>query len=155
MHTEIERKFLVTGEDWRDEATEVLLLRQGYLATDPQCAVRVRISGSSAWLTIKGKSVGGAAPEFEYPIPLPEAEAMLDLLAKQPLIEKKRHLIPRDGFLWEVDEFLGRNAGLIIAEIELASKDQTFPLPPWAGRDVTGEARYYNANLVSRPFCDW
>ena len=84
-----------------------------------------------------------------------DAEAILDLLAKRPLIEKKRHLVPRDGFVWEVDEFFGQNAGLIIAEIELASEDQTFPLPPWVGREVTGEARYYNSSLVGKPFSEW
>jgi adenylate cyclase len=155
MSTEIERKFLVASEAWRNEVTKTLALRQGYLAAAPHCAVRVRLSGSSAHLTIKGKPVNGAAPEFEYSIPEQDASAMLDLLAQKPLIEKKRHLIPRDGFLWEVDEFAGHNQGLVIAEIELAAVDQPFPLPPWIGREVTGDERYYNASLVSRPFSSW
>ena len=155
MATEIERKFLVTSDAWRDEVTETLTLRQGYLMTDQRCSIRARVSSSSAWLTIKGKKAGPTAPEFEYPIPVKDAEAILDLLAKRPLIEKKRHLVPRDGFVWEVDEFFGQNEGLIIAEIELASEDQTFPLPPWIGREVTGEGRYCNANLVSNPFSEW
>ena len=155
MGTEIERKFLVRNDAWRQEVTKTLVLRQGYLATDPRCTVRVRVSGSTAWLTIKGEPVNGETPEFEYPVPEKDAVAMLALLARQPLVEKKRHLIPRDGLVWEVDEFLGHNAGLIIAEIELASSGQVFPLPSWIDREVTGERQYYNANLVSRPFCSW
>ncbi|SBW01389.1 conserved hypothetical protein [uncultured delta proteobacterium] len=155
MSTEIERKFLLSSDAWRNEVTETLSLRQGYLTTDPQCTVRVRVHGAAAWLTIKGKRVANAAPEFEYPIPEQDASAMLDLLAQKPLIEKKRHLIPRDGFIWEVDEFLGENQGLIVAEIELAAVDQSFPLPPWIGREVTGDKKYYNASLVNRPFSSW
>ncbi|MCC8195129.1 MAG: CYTH domain-containing protein [Deltaproteobacteria bacterium] len=155
MHTEIERKFLLLNDAWRREVTQTLVLRQGYLATDPGCTVRVRVSGPSAWLTIKGRNVDGSAPEFEYPIPASDAAAMLELLARKPLIEKKRHLVPRDGFTWEVDEFLGPNAGLLVAEIELESLDQPFPRPSWIGREVTGERQYYNASLVARPFSDW
>lgn len=155
MNTEIERKFLVSDDSWRREAVEILLLRQGYLSTEPGCAVRVRLSGDKAWLTIKGERVGGAAPEFEYPVPVPDAAAMLETLAKKPIIEKKRHMIPHEGFVWEVDEFLGDNAGLVIAEIELASEDQAFPLPAWAGEEVTGDPKYYNASLVARPFTIW
>lgn len=155
MATEIERKYLVTSDAWRHEATEILLLRQGYLSTDPECAVRVRISGSSAHLTIKGKNIGGAAPEFEYPIPVADAADLLDNLAKKPLIEKKRHLIPKGDLLWEVDEFFGENAGLVIAEVELDARDQAVPLPSWVGREVTGDARYYNASLVASPFSKW
>ncbi len=155
MGIEIERKYLVTGDTWRAEATDVLSLRQGYLSTDPECAVRVRVSGSSAFLTIKGKNIRGAAPEFEYPIPAADAADLLDTLAKKPLIEKKRHLIPRDGLVWEVDEFLGQNAGLILAEVELESAGQAVPLPAWIGREVTGDPRYYNASLVANPFLSW
>lgn len=155
MGTEIERKFLLAGDGWRREATDVRVLRQGYLSTDPKCAVRVRLSGRSAWLTVKGRAVEGAAPEFEYPVPPTDAEAMLDRLAKRPLIEKKRHIIPLQGFIWEVDEFFGENAGLVLAEIELAAADQDFPRPAWLGREVTGEAAYYNASLVARPFRTW
>ncbi len=155
MSTEIERKFLVAGDAWRSEATGMLLLRQGYLSTAPECAVRVRVSGPSAWLTIKGRPVRGIAPEFEYPIPEQDALQILDTLAQKPLIEKRRHCIPRDGLVWEVDEFLGGNAGLILAEIELADVGQAFSLPPWIGEEVTGDPRYANANLVSRPFSEW
>lgn len=155
MGTEIERKFLVTTDGWRSAATRVLLLRQGYLSTNPECAVRVRISGNEAWLTVKGRSVNGVAPEFEYPVPVADAAAMLDKLAQKPLIEKKRHIIPMDVFTWEVDEFFGENKGLVIAEIELASADQPYPVPAWLGREVTGDPRYYNASLVARPFLSW
>ena len=155
MGIEIERKYLLASDIWRDEVTEVFLLRQGYLSTTPECTVRVRINGTSAFLAIKGKNVGGSALEFEFPLPLAEATQILDTLAKKPLIEKKRHLIPRDGLVWEVDEFLGRNAGLVLAEVELASPEQVVPLPSWLGREVTGDSRYYNANLVGYPFVDW
>lgn len=155
MGTEIERKFLVTGDGWRNEARETLLLRQGYLSTDPECAVRVRISGDAAWLTVKGRSVNGSAPEFEYAVPVEDAASMLDLLAKKPLIEKRRHLVPKDDLIWEVDEFFGQNEGLVIAELELSSIDQAFSPPAWAGREVTGDARYYNASLVANPFLNW
>ncbi|MDL2210193.1 CYTH domain-containing protein [Desulfovibrio sp. OttesenSCG-928-O18] len=153
--TEIERKFLVRSDAWRNEVTEVLPIRQGYLSTDKDCAVRVRRSGENAWLTIKGRPVNGAAPEFEYEIPVPEADAMLDTLAQKPLIEKKRHLVPHGGLPWEVDEFLGENTGLILAEIELTAPDQTIALPAWIGGEVTGNPRYYNANLVAAPFSTW
>lgn len=155
MNMERERKFLVRDDSWRREAVETLLLRQGYLSTEPGCAVRVRLGGEKAWLTIKGERVGGAAPEFEYPIPVPDAVAMLETLAKRPIIEKKRHMVPHEGFVWEVDEFFGDNAGLVIAEIELAPEDQAVPLPAWAGEEVTGDPKYYNASLVARSFKDW
>ena len=155
MGKEIERKFLLRNDEWRREVAETLVLHQGYLTTEPRCTVRVRVSGDSAWLTIKGAQIDGVAPEFEYSIPEPDAHAMLASLAKLPLVEKKRHLIPRDGVIWEVDEFLGDNAGLVIAEIELATPDQVFPLPSWIDREVTGKQQYYNASLVSRPFSSW
>lgn len=148
MNREIERKFLVTGDAWRDGVTAVLHIRQGYLATDPDCTVRVRRAGEKAWLTIKGRAVNGAAPEFEYAIPAADAENLLATMARKPLIEKKRHLAPYGGLTWEVDEFLGANAGLVLAEIELAEPGQDVPLPPWVGREVTGDARYYNVNLM-------
>lgn len=154
MGIEIEKKFLVINDAWREGAT-VLYLRQGYLSTDKNAAVRVRIRDNAAWLTIKGPVVNGAALEFEYPVPLADAEAMLESLARKPLIEKKRHLVRHEGMLWEVDEFLGENAGLILAEIELTAPGQPFSPPPWLGREVTGDARYYNANLVANPFSRW
>jgi adenylate cyclase len=154
MGLEIERKFLVRGDAWRDGAT-VLAIRQGYLAVAEDCTVRVRISGNAAWLTVKGKRTGGATPEFEYAIPVPQAVTMLDTMARKPLIEKNRHLVAHGNRIWEVDEFFGDNAGLILAERELDSPDEAVSLPPWAGREVTGEKRFYNARMVEYPYRDW
>lgn len=155
MNIEIERKFLVTSDAWRREVTQTFLLRQGYLCVEPGCTVRVRISGDAAWLTVKGKRQDGAAPEFEYPIPVTDAAVLLERLAKKPLIEKKRHLVPHQGLVWEVDEFFGDNAGLLLAELELPSAGRPFRLPDWAGAEVTDDARYANSNLVARPFKTW
>ncbi|MDR3073836.1 MAG: CYTH domain-containing protein [Deltaproteobacteria bacterium] len=155
MHLERERKFLVRGDAWRAEATRKTAYTQGYLAAGSACAIRVRLAGDAAWLTIKGPSVNGAAPEFEYSIPAGDAALLLDSLAIKPLIEKTRHFVPYAGLTWEVDEFFGANAGLVLAEIELSSPDQPVPLPPWAGEEVTGDARYHNACLAANPFTRW
>jgi adenylate cyclase len=151
---EIERKFLVRGDGWRALGQPVLL-RQGYLNADPARTVRVRIEGGAATLTIKGKSVGATRGEWEYPIPVDEAAELLDGLCQQPLIEKYRSRIAVGGHTWEVDEFLGANAGLIVAEIELGAEQERFALPEWAGREVTGDARYYNSSLIRLPFSQW
>lgn len=155
MAIEIERKYLVTSGAWRAEAADVTLLRQGYLVTGPDCAIRVRVSGSQAWLTIKGKPVKGAALEFEYPVPLEDASAILANLAQRPQIEKNRHRVFRDNLIWEIDEFFGDNAGLILAEVELDDADAVISLPEWIGKEVTGDPRYYNANLVANPYSRW
>ena len=154
MGLEIEKKFLVNGDTWREEA-HVLHLRQGYLSTSKNAAVRVRVCNAEAWLTVKGPAINGEAREFEYAVPVADAEDMLEALAQKPLIEKLRHRVRYEGMTWEVDEFLGENAGLILAEIELASPAQLFLTPPWLGREVTGDIRYYNANLVANPFSRW
>ncbi|ANV83807.1 adenylate cyclase [Picosynechococcus sp. PCC 7003] len=154
MPQEIERKFLVIGDRWRDLAPGIPY-RQGYLQRTPEKTVRVRIAGEQAFLTIKGKTEGIRRLEFEYPIPLIEALEMLEHLGDRPQIEKIRYRIPLDNFLWEVDEFLGENQGLILAEIELTTADQVFPKPNWIGPEVSHEPRYYNANLVSYPYCQW
>jgi CYTH domain-containing protein len=154
MKIEIERKFLLSSDAWRDGATGILY-RQGYLCTDPERTVRVRLGGDMAILAIKGAGDGLARPEFEYPIPPEEAVALLDGLCLQPLVEKYRYLVPFAGLTWEVDEFLGANAGLFLAEVELERVDQTVPLPPWIGLEVTGDPRYYNAWLVRHPFSTW
>jgi adenylate cyclase len=151
---EIERKFLVRGDGWRALGQPVLL-RQGYLSSDPARTVRVRIEGGQATLTIKGKSVGATRGEWEYPIPLEQAAELLDRLCEQPLIEKYRSRIAVGGHTWEVDEFLGANAGLIVAEIELAAEQESFALPDWAGEEVTGDVRYYNSSLIRLPFSQW
>ena len=154
MATEIERKFLVSGDGWRAGATPKRI-RQGYLSLDPLRTVRVRISGDAAYLTIKGEQQGMARTEFEYAIPLADAEHMLDYLCAKPLIEKIRYRVPHNGLTWEVDEFFGDNAGLIIAEIELSDTHQAITLPDWVGQEVTHEARYYNSMLVQQPYSVW
>jgi adenylate cyclase len=153
MGEEIERKFLVIGDAWRTgEATDY---RQGYLSTDKERTVRVRIAGSAGQLTIKGITRGSTRAEYEYTIPVTDAVAMLDSLCLRPLIEKRRYLVDYHGMTWEVDEFYGDNAGLIIAEIELTHPEQSFDKPPWIDKEVTGDPRFYNANLVASPFSRW
>jgi CYTH domain-containing protein len=155
MAMEIERKFLLASDAWRGLAPGVLY-RQGYLQTEKRCAVRVRVVGDRAFLTIKGRVSPESAHEYEYPIPLTDAREMLEHLAQRPLVEKLRHRVPwQDGLVWEIDEFLGENAGLILAEVELRAPDQEVALPDWIGPEVTGDPRYYNANLVRNPYRLW
>lgn len=154
MATEIERKFLVAGEDWRALAT-ASRYRQGYLSTVKERTVRVRTVDGKGYLTIKGLSVGATRAEYEYEIPGADAGEMLDSLCEKPIVEKDRYTIPVGDVVWEVDEFLGVNAGLIVAEVELQSEDQSFAKPDWIGAEVTGDRRYFNANLVARPFSTW
>ena len=153
MNVEIERKFLVKSEAWRGLA-EGVRFRQGYLQTHP-CTVRVRTEGERGVLTIKGQTRGFSREEFEYEIPRGDADRMLDTLALPSLIDKIRYKIPYQGFVWEVDEFLGDNAGLVVAEIELSDEGQAFERPGWIGEEVTGDRRYANSALASRPFCMW
>lgn len=154
MPTEIERKFLVTGDAWRKEG-QGILLRQGYLNSARECTVRVRTAGDQAFLTIKGTTVGITRAEYEYAIPVAEANALLNTLAEKPIIEKIRTIIPVGSVVWEVDEFLGENKGLIVAEIELEREDAPFPRPEWLGEEVTGDPRYYNSSLVTQPYSQW
>jgi adenylate cyclase len=154
MGVEIERKFLVSSDAWR-RLGEPVLLRQGYLSADPMRTVRVRIEGEQGVLTIKSKNEGASRGEWEYPIPLQDAEELLDRLCERPLVEKYRRRIDHQGFTWEVDEFLGENAGLVVAEIELPAEDAVFALPDWIGREVTGERRYYNSSLIRLPYSKW
>ena len=154
MPVEIERKFLVTGDAWRQQATG-REYRQGYLSCDPERSVRIRLAGDAAWLTIKGISRGATRVEYQYPIPAEQAAEMLDTLCLQPLIEKTRYEVQYHGLTWEVDEFFGDNAGLLIAEVELESEDQAFDLPDWVGEDVTHDTRYYNASLIANPYSQW
>jgi adenylate cyclase len=154
MGIEIERKFLVRDARWK-ALGQGTLLRQGYLSSHPDRIVRVRIEGTSAMMTIKGRSVGTRRGEWEYPIPLADAQVFLDTLCEKPIIEKYRYRIEHDGMIWEVDEFLGENAGLVVAEIELTSEDQIFSRPEWVGEEVSDDARYFNANLLRHPFSAW
>ena len=117
--------------------------------------MRVRIAGELGYLTIKGPSQGYSRLEFEYPIPLPDAQIMLETLCDRPLIEKTRYRIEYQGLIWEVDEFQGDNSGLIIAEVELTDENQVIELPDWLGVEVSQDSRYYNANLVKYPYSQW
>lgn len=153
MATEIERKFLVNSDAWRDGQPGVLL-QQGYLSRDPDRTVRVRVAGDAAFLTIKGRSEGISRVEFEYPVPVEDARALL-ALCLPPLIEKRRHEVRHGGHVWEIDEFLGANAGLIVAELELPAEDTAFEHPSWLGREVSDDPRYYNSNLSQVPFSAW
>ncbi len=154
MGKEIERKFRVRDDRWRDGVHGVHY-RQGYLQSERERTVRVRLAGDAGWLTIKGETRGVTRSEFEYPIPAEDATALLDELCDRPQIEKYRYRIEHDGHVWEVDEFLGDNAGLVVAEIELASADERFSRPPWLGDEVSDDPRYFNANLVRHPWRDW
>ena len=159
MGKEIERKFLVTGDDWR--TNNGAHYRQGYLNLNKERTVRVRTvhdlaSGEQhGYLTIKGKVVGVSRSEYEYEIPTSDAHEMLDQLCQRPLIEKIRHRVPQGAVTWEIDEFSGENAGLIVAEVELTTADQVFDRPQWLGQEVTDDPRYFNASLVTHPFTKW
>lgn len=154
MGIEIERKFLVASDDWRAGVSRSTRFSQGYLSRDPARTVRVRLAGEQAFLTIKGATLGAARAEFEYAVPVADARALL-AICDGPVVEKVRSLCPYEGMTWEVDEFLGANAGLVLAEIELDTEDQPFARPPWLGAEVTGDARFVNANLAVRPFTSW
>ena len=154
MSLEIERKFLLKGEGWRALGAGVPY-RQGYLSTVPGRSVRVRLVRDKGFLTIKGIAVGVTRAEYEYEIPAAEAGEMLDNLCERPLIEKTRYRVEHHGLTWEIDEFDGDNAGLIVAEVELEKEDQAIVLPDWIGKEVTGDPRYYNASLIASPYTQW
>lgn len=154
MAQEIERKFLLTGDDWR-ELAKGTHYRQGYLNSVKERTVRVRTIDDKGFLTIKGITTGATRVEYEYEIPHSECTEMLDDLAEKPIIEKARYKIEFGGFIWEVDEFFGVNKGLVVAEIELESEDQHFEKPSWVGEEVTGDPRYFNSNLVNNPYTTW
>ena len=154
MGVEIERKFLVLNNDWKTAATGSYL-KQGYISSTPGKIVRVRIEGDTATLTIKGLSTGLTCGEWNYSIPLTEAQELLETVCQQPLIEKTRYRLPMGDLTWEIDEFLGVNAGLVVAEIELPSEEFLFDHPEWLGEDVSHDRRYANANLLAHPFKDW
>ena len=156
MAKEIERKFLVISDRWRHYIAQGKAYRQGYIATTyPGQSVRVRIAGDKGYLTIKGPVAGLTRAEFEYEIPLPDAREMLETLCDRPLIEKIRYRLPLGEVVWEIDEFLGENEGLVVAEVELASEDQPFERPDWLGEEVSNQVKYYNSNLVKRPYSRW
>lgn len=153
MATEIERKFLVNGDDWRPERGVEYL--QGYLADKDGMTVRVRMAGPKGKLTIKGPSQGATRAEFEYSIPPEDAQQMLKTLCPGPLIDKTRYTVMVGQHEWVIDEFRGDNAGLVMAEVELESEEEAFEMPAWAGKEVTHLDRFFNAQLVKRPFTQW
>jgi adenylate cyclase len=155
MATEIERKFLLVSDEWRQQVSRAESFRQGYLSSSKRASVRVRIADNVATLNIKGMTLGVQRPEYEYEIPLPDAVELLDALCERPLIEKTRHFIEFGGKLWEIDEFHGDNAGLIVAEVELDSPDEVITMPAWAGQDVSHLERYYNVRLTQYPYSQW
>ncbi|QEM02957.1 CYTH domain-containing protein [Mucilaginibacter rubeus] len=155
MAIEIERKFLVDQEKWQQVTKpEAMHFRQGYIFSDEKKTIRVRVTDTEAYITIKGSTAGFSRSEFEYTIPAADGVQLLDNFAASEL-EKYRYRITYAGKLWEVDEFLGDNQGLLMAEIELGSEDEEFELPPWVTTEVTGDDRYYNARLSVHPFKNW
>ncbi len=155
MGQEIERKFLVSDERWRTEADGGTRFRQGYLVGAEKASVRVRIEGAQANINIKSATLGIERQEFEYAIPLSDAEELLDTLCEQPQIEKTRYHLDHGDHVWEIDVFDGDNAGLVVAEIELSQADEPFQRPPWLGEEVSADPRYYNVCLVKHPYKAW
>ena len=155
MGIEIERKFLLNNSDWRNEAGEPVRFRQGYLVGSDKSSVRVRIEGDKAYINIKSATLGIQRQEYQYSIPIDEAEEILNTLCGKPLIEKNRYYIKKNKHTWEIDEFFGDNQGLIVAEIELDHEDELFEKPGWLGEDVSDDTRYYNVCLVKHPYKDW
>ncbi|MGB5453145.1 MAG: CYTH domain-containing protein [Sedimenticolaceae bacterium] len=155
MGTEIERKFLLQSDAWRDEVRDSVRLVQGYLARGDRSAIRIRIKGDEAELNIKKTLDGINRLEYEYQIPVGDAREILDQVALKPLIDKTRHHVVRGNHLWEIDEFYGDNAGLVVAEIELGDADEDFDRPAWLGEEVSLDQRYYNSNLSELPYTKW
>lgn len=159
MAREIERKFLVKGDSWKTLAHQQTQFAQGYLNDIKQAgaksSVRVRIEGEVANINIKSLEIGLSRDEYEYPIDLKDAQNMLKTLAVGPVIEKVRYLVSFEQHLWEIDEFLGDNSGLIVAEVEMRSEDEAVILPPWIGQEVTNIPRFYNVSLSQKPYKDW
>ena len=152
MSVEIERKFLVNEKGWKQG--HYIHVRQGYLNRDKERTVRVRLAGEKAYLTIKGINTGAKRAEYEYEIPVSDAAELIKI-CDGSILEKNRYAVPCGGLVWEVDEFLGKNEGLIVAEVELYSEDQAFDRPEWAGQEVTTDPRYFNSNLCTHPHCKW
>lgn len=159
MAREIERKFLVKGEAWKQQAHKEVHFAQGYLNDIQQdgakSSVRIRIEGEKANINIKSLEIGLSRDEYEYEINIDDAKKMLKTLAVGPIIEKIRYFVTHESHLWEVDYFLGENAGLIVAEVELDSEDESPSLPDWTGSEVTEIPRFYNISLTQKPYQEW
>ena len=155
MAIEIEHKFLLANNDWRQHITRSVKYRQGYLSSQATSSIRIRISDDHAWLNLKSATIGTHRYEYEYEIPLSDANEIITILCRKPIIEKTRHFVIDDGNTWEIDEFDGDNRGLIVAEIELSEIGKTFSKPHWIGEEVTNDLRYYNNNLSIHPYLEW
>jgi adenylate cyclase len=155
MGIEIERKFLLLNDSWRDDVYDSVRIVQGYLANTDRGSMRVRTHGDQANLNVKSMIIGISRSEFEYPIPVSDAEDMLKNICKRPMIEKTRHYIKQDLHTWEIDVFEAGNKGLVVAEIELSDTEEEFIRPPWLGDEVSHDEKYYNVSLVKHPFKDW
>jgi adenylate cyclase len=155
MALEIERKYLVADDSWQEQVDSSSSIMQGYLASTARLTVRVRLRGDAAFLTIKGATTGVTRTEFEFPIDVADARAMLQTLATGPVIEKVRHIVPVGDHRWEVDVFAGDNEGLVLAEVELSSPQEHFVVPSWAGSEVSDDPRYFNVNLAQHPYRTW
>lgn len=155
MGQEIERKFLVDGEGWRDGVRRTIRMRQGYLSEGTDSSVRVRMENDDAFINIKSSRDGIQRLEFQYRIPVEDAATLLDKVALEPLIEKTRHEVPVADHIWEIDIFEGDNDGLIVAEVELSALDEEFERPDWAGKEVSQDRRYYNVTLRENPYKNW
>jgi CYTH domain-containing protein len=154
MGIEIERKYLIKNDLWRKNA-KGSHFRQGYIVSAPHRTVRIRTCDKKGFLTIKGMAKGIVRPEFEYEIPFQDADFLLENFCEKPILEKIRYQVKHEGLTWEIDEFLGENLGLFVAEIELTNDAQVFQKPLWVGEEVTGDARYFNSSLYKSPFKDW
>lgn len=152
MPLEIERKYLVNGNKWKQG--QAVRICQGYLNRDKERTVRIRLAGEKAFLTVKGINTGATRNEYEYAIPISDAEELLRI-CDGPVLEKNRYNVSYDSLVWEVDEFLGENEGLIVAEVELKSEDLSFERPSWVGQEVTEDPKYFNSNLCINPYCKW
>ena len=154
MAKEIEKKFLVKSDAWK-EGAKITYYKQGYLSSTKERVVRVRTIDKKGFLTIKGITIGVTRSEFEYEIPAEEANLMLDNLCEKPVIEKNRAKVNFGGLVWEIDEFFGENQGLVVAEVELTDENQEIKKPDWVGEEVSGDPRYFNSNLIKHPFTQW
>ncbi len=155
MGLEIERKFLVVNDSWKMSVESESRLIQGYLSTEKNATIRVRVKGDCAYLTIKGATTGIKRSEYEYEIPVKDAEEMLQNNSLGAVISKQRYKVRCGEHVWDLDLFHGDNEGLVMAEVELSTEDEQFELPDWAGMEVSDDVRYYNANLVENPYRRW
>lgn len=155
MGIEIERKFLVKNNTWRNYASTGIKYIQGYFTTNAHCSIRIRLEGDLAAINIKSATIDITRSEYNYPVPVNDAREMLENLCEKPLIEKIRYHLEYDGWYWDIDEFSGENQGLVVAEIELDNINDTFPRPGWLGQEVSHDPRYYNVCLVRNPYTKW